>query len=70
MYTEEFNKKCTVFKDGVVKKVSNYEEIFNKYNISHILIYNTNILNSILKNDNNYKKIYIDKYFSIYEKLT
>ena len=70
LYTEEFNKKCTVFKDGVVKKVSNYEEIFNKYNISHILIYNTNILNSILKNDNNYKKIYIDKYFSIYEKLT
>lgn len=70
LYTEEFNKDCTIFKDGVVRKASNYEEIFSKYKISHILIYNTNILNTILKNDNNYRKIYIDKYFSIYEKLT
>ena len=69
MYTYEFFLYCIVFKDGVVKKVNNYEEIFNKYNISHILIYNTNTLNTVLKNDNNYKKIYVDEYFSLYERI-
>lgn len=67
LYTEEFNKGCTVFKDVIVRKISSYKEIFNKYNISHVLIYNTNILNEILKNDSEYSKIYKDEYFSLYE---
>lgn len=70
LYTEEFNEDCTIFKDAVINIFNNYEEIFAKYEITHVVIYNTNKLKSVLDKDDNYKKIYIDEHFTMYQKLT
>ncbi len=68
LYTEEFNKGCTIFKDGVISIFKNYQQIFDKYNITHVVIYNSNKLKSILERDASYQKIYSDDYFSMYSK--
>jgi len=48
-----------------------YEEIFEKYNITHAIMYSNAKISMIIDetNDANYKKIYSDKYFVIYERL-
>jgi len=69
LYTEEFNPSCEIFKDGV-NLFRNYREVFDKYDITHVIVYNTNKLNLVLSLDDNYSLRYKDKYFSMYEKLT
>lgn len=70
LYTEEFNEGCTIFKAGVVNIFKRYKFIFDKYDVTHVVIYNTNKLKSVLDIDSNYKRIYVDDYFTMYEKLT
>lgn len=67
MYTEEFNPGCTVLEDWlkINEDSSNYEKIFNKYKITHVLVQG---VNEKLEEDEKYNKIYTDKYFSLYEK--
>ena len=45
-----------------------YKNIFKKYNITHALLYKDEIISQYIDDDPNYKKIYEDDYFVIYEK--
>lgn len=69
LYLKEFNKGCTVFEDAV-NIFDNYKETFKKYGITHILIKNNTNINGILKVDDEYRPIYYDEYFTVYEVLT
>lgn len=70
MYTEEENPKCTVLKDwlSVINGEKNYQEIFDKYNITHVLVSNDELINKYIYKDENYNLIYDDDLFSLYEK--
>ena len=46
-----------------------YEDGFEKYGITHVILYQDAKLNNSLKLDNNYRQIYSDKHFVIYERL-
>lgn len=47
-----------------------YEDIFEKYQITHVITYRNSKMNMIITrtNDENYKEIYKDDYFVIYER--
>ena len=68
MYTKEFNKNCTVFEDSV-KIFNEYENTFDKYGITHVLLYNRNHLAKLLELNTEYKTLYSDDYFVLYEKV-
>lgn len=74
LYTPEFNgdKEKDIFTDAI--QISNinkyYEDIFNKYDITHILILKNAKINLLLSRDENYEELYQDKYFIIYERKT
>lgn len=71
LYTKEFNKKENIL-DELAYFSINYKDIFNRYEITHAIIYKYNA-----KFENNqlyrtlefegYKVIYEDKYFAIFE---
>ena len=46
-----------------------YEEKFDHYGITHLLIYRNSILNKVLKLDAHYLELYKDDNFIIYERL-
>ena len=68
MYTEQENKGCTVLKDWYLIDTdqANYEEIFGKYHITHVLLRKTEKLNNYLSLDDNYDQIYEDDLFVLY----
>lgn len=74
LYTPEFNgnKDKDIFSDFI--KVSginvHYETIFDKYEITHLLIPNNAKINLFISKDENYKSLYKDDNFVIYERLT
>ncbi len=70
VYCEEFND-TEILKDviDVESGKVNYKEIFEKYGITHALILNSNVINVYIAEDNDYKAIYHDDNFVIYEKL-
>ena len=63
LYTKEFNKKDDILKDYMT---SNYPTIFEKYKITHVIASKNDNLYKYTKNMN-YKIIYEDNYFVIYE---
>ena len=63
LYTKEFNKKEDILKEYMS---SNYQNIFDKYEITHVIASKNDILYNYTKNMN-YKIIYEDDYFVIYE---
>ena len=71
LYAPEFNGKEDIFSDFL--DISNmgmeYEEGFDTYGITHVILYKDAKLNYALKVDSKYKQIYSDKYFVIYERL-
>jgi hypothetical protein len=71
VYCSEFND-TDIFYDYV--KAANgqvyYEEVFEKYDFTHILLYDDEVMNIYIKNDNNYKLLYEDENFSLYERNT
>ncbi len=71
IFTEEFNPGTTILADwlSASKGYVNYNELFDKYGITHALLYNDEIINTYIKYDKNYKLIYQDDSFSLYEKL-
>ena len=73
VYDPQFNKReDDIFRDfmDLSGACDDYEEKFKHYEITHLLIYKNSILNKVLRLDENYKKIYIDEKFIIYERLT
>lgn len=49
---------------------SYYEDEFEKYNITHVIIRKKSKLNMFLSRDNNYEQIYKDNNFVIYDRLS
>ena len=49
-----------------------YEDIFEKYDITHVITYENSKMNMIITktNDTNYKELYKDDYFVIYERVS
>ncbi|MBQ3414112.1 MAG: hypothetical protein IJH39_01925 [Clostridia bacterium] len=49
-----------------------YEDVFEKYGITHVICYRNSKLNLIIikTHDSNYKEIYVDNNFIIYERLS
>lgn len=70
MFCNEFNPGVTILEDwlAVYDEKLNYNEIFNKYEITHVLVQNKEKLNEKIDKDVLWKKIYQDKYFTFYEK--
>lgn len=69
LYLKEFNKNCNVFED-YIDIFYNYADVFSSYGVTHILIKNNDKLNYLLKNDDNYKVLYLDSNFTLYQILT
>lgn len=73
LYTPEFNgdSEKDVFSDAVqVASISRYyEDVFDKYEITHLLIPNNTKMNMFISRDENYKELYKDNNFVIYERL-
>ena len=74
LYAPEFSgKKDDIFMDFI--NTSNigefYEDTFEKYDITHVITYKNSKVNMIIKetNDPNYKELYEDDYFTIYERI-
>lgn len=64
LYLEEFNKNCKVFADYFN---GDYRNNFKKYNITHVLLKNSSSLFSKINTYEDYKVIYEDSYFTLYE---
>ena len=74
LYAPEFSgKEEDIFMDFInVSSIGDfYEDIFEKYGITHAIMYKDAKISMIIDktNDENYKKIYEDNYFVIYERL-
>ncbi len=73
LYTPEFNgdEEKDIFSDFI--KVSSlsvhYKTIFDKYDITHLIIPNNSKMNLFISKDDNYKELYKDKKFVVYERL-
>lgn len=71
VFTEEFNPGTTIFSDWikVTDGEKHYNKIFEKYGITHALLYKDEIISIYIKDDSNWKNIYEDDIFVIYEKV-
>jgi len=67
LYTEEYNKDVTVFKDYLNIELK-YKEIIDKYNINIFFIKSNTPLSTILSVDNDFEEIYSDDVASVYIK--
>ena len=68
LYLPEFNGlKYNIFLDDM-EIIDNYEEKFNFYGVSHVVVNKEEVFYKILVNDNNYKEIYSDDNFILYER--
>ena len=71
LYSPEFNKGVDVFTDFIESSNLNvyFEDIFEKYDITHVILYRNSKMNMIIENAHldNYKLIKKDKYFVFYE---
>lgn len=72
LYTPEFGSKEDIFSDAlaVPRLNSNYEEIFKKYGVNHVILYKNDDVITNIKSDSNYKEIYSDGSFVIYKRLS
>lgn len=77
LYTPEFNTKTGDKRDGedifmdvqnVCTLSSGYEAMFMKYGITHVISYSNSKLSMMLKKDNNYRIIYSNGGFIVYER--
>ena len=70
LYTKQFSGFDYDIFDDYEFINNDYQEKFEFYNITHVLIYKKdNILYNRLNSDNNYNKLYEDDYFIFYEKI-
>ena len=74
LYAPEFSgKEDDIFMDFInTSSIGKfYEDTFEKYDITHVITYKNSKMNMIIQetNDPNYKELYEDDYFTIYERL-
>ena len=72
VYDPQFNKwEDDIFRDFInIKDVNiDYDEKFNHYGITHLLIYKDSTLNKVLKLDKNYLELFSDDNFIIYKRI-
>ena len=72
LYDKVFNNNINVFEDDcdIEQLAKDYEEIFDKYKISHLLIKKDMQLYQAIRHDNNYKVLYEDENFIVYERTS
>lgn len=75
LYAPEFSgKEEDIFMDFIeTSNISTfYQDTFEKYNITHVITYKNSKVNMIITKteDSQYKELYSDKYFIIYERVT
>ena len=70
LYTPEFNPGCTVFDDFLnISNIGTYsEDKFEEYEITHLICYKNAKLNMFLSRNYEYKELYSDEKFVIYER--
>ncbi len=72
LYAPEFNDGVTVFDDYMTLSgvnSDNIEEILDKYDITHMIMYkNAKLRRFIKQNDKKYNLLYEDDYFCVYER--
>ena len=74
LYAPEFSgKEDDIFMDFIdVSSIGTfYEDVFEKYDITHVITYENSKMNMIITktNDPHYKELYKDDYFVIYERI-
>ena len=71
LYTPEFGSKEDIFSDAlrVPGLNSNYNEIFEKYDVRHVMLYSGDDVNIKLHQDVRYSEIYNDGKFTIYKRI-
>lgn len=72
LYTPEFNEEVYVFEDflNLANIGTYYEDMIEKYGMTHLIMYRNAKLNMFVSRNSNYKKLYQDDYFVIYERIT
>ena len=77
LYAPEFNKGNNeegrdIFSDYInTSNISSYyESQFDKYDITHVIIGKKSKLNMLLSKDSNYKQLYSDNNFVVYDRLS
>jgi hypothetical protein len=68
LYTKPFNGKFDIF-DECMNITTNYGRVFNKYGITHILIYKDTELSQILAASSNYELVHKEGRFVLYKYL-
>ena len=74
LYTPQFDKEKQrdIFSDFInINGLSkDYKTAFEEYGITHVLLQKGALLNRFVSIDDNYKELYSDNYFVLYEKLS
>ncbi len=70
LYAPEFNGDRDIFEDFIDTEYQyeDYEKIFEKYGITHVILYKDRNLTSDIEEDENYTEIYSDASFVIFER--
>lgn len=68
MYTKAYND-TEIFKDylDVCDGNITYDELVDKYNLTHLLVEKGTLIDNYIKDDDGYKELYSDEYFVLYE---
>ena len=71
LYTKPFNNLNHDIFNDYIKAYNDmeYEEIFNYYGVTHLLLSKNNRFTKVILNDSNYKELYSDKYFIVLKKI-
>ena len=71
LYAPEFNGKKDIFSDALnIAGISlNYKTAFKDYGVTHVITYANAKLAMLLEDDGNYKKLYDDTKFKVFEKI-
>ena len=71
LYTPQFNDGIDIFSDfmSITNLNSDYNAKFEKYGITHVVLYKNAKLNLLLKKDSNYNLLYSDDSLCLYERI-
>lgn len=71
IFTPEFNEGCTILEDWYSAENGqvNYKKVFEKYDITHVLVNKGCVIDNYIAYDNEWKVIYDIGTFMLYEKI-